>query len=180
MKLKELFTPDSPVVFDWVNFIQDELATHYSAYQLQIATNIPPESTDAKCEASPTEAGIGDSAVESKQHPCQIFLRSTSQFDDMEKFDLFESHKEFLQGKHECGICFQLVSGEDFCEPCHTCSQLFCRQCVTEYCQVELLMREGSMTMGKGFRGGSFSLQGYIYSLILRLIFPALCLLQAT
>ena len=72
----------------------------------------------------------------SDRHPCQIFLRSSSQIDDMEEFDQYEAHKEFLQNKHECGICFVEWLGEQFCEPCHSCKQVFCRQCILEYCRV--------------------------------------------
>ena len=72
----------------------------------------------------------------SDRHPCQIFLRSSSQIDDMEEFDRYEAHKEFLQSKHECGICFMEWPGEQFSEPCHSCKQIFCKQCILEYCQV--------------------------------------------
>lgn len=137
-KLRQQFTPDCPVVFDWVTYLQDELVKDYSENQLQTPIIPATDSTTAAVE------GTGS-------HPCPIFLRSTSQFDDMEEFDKYESHKEFLESKHTCGICFQELSGREFCEPCRTCAQLFCKPCLSEYCQVWCT----HPLLGDGFRVAS-------------------------
>ena len=121
-KLRELFTPCWPVVYDWINYISNDLLQYYC--QLQ------------------NGAGPGLEEMESEQtltrHPNQIFVRSLSELNDVEEHNRYEMYKEFLEEKHECGICFDLKFGNLFCNLCKDCvgPGLFCRDCVKEYCQV--------------------------------------------
>ncbi len=150
-KLEELFTPEYPVVFDWITYLQDEFILDYTALQRQASpapfeANIPPiRSSFPISSQTPTpnssgndikSKGLPREAVADDRHPCQMFLRSTSQLEDMEEYDQFEAHKEFLAETHVCEVCFLEVPGRAFCEPCASCRHLFCRECIREYCQV--------------------------------------------
>ena len=139
--LEQLFTPDCPVVFQCITYLQDELVRDYSCNQsqddLQPEFSVqPPDSVDACDHDSGIPHSNGPSSSLGIRHPCQIFLRSTSQLDDMEEYDWCEVHQEFLQSKHECGICVSELLGKEFCEPCHSCNQLFCKDCILGYCHV--------------------------------------------
>lgn len=149
--LQQLFTPDCPVVFQCITYLQDELIRDYSCTQSQNDNDLQPESKMGSIHIqTPDSVDVSDPGIPilehtysdgpssslGGRHPCQIFLRSTSQLDDMEEYDQYEIHQEFLQSKHECGICFTKQLGKEFCEPCHSCTQLFCKDCILEYCHV--------------------------------------------
>jgi E3 ubiquitin-protein ligase RNF14 len=77
----------------------------------------------------------------------KLFVRSLSEFNDVEEHDKFEEYKDFLSNRHECSICTDRKDGQYFCERCRECddgSGLFCKDCVTEYCQT--LLSEGRVT----------------------------------
>ena len=118
-------------------------STQGTAVKLQSSGQSSESSTSAGLSLEAASRELEDSddrflspSSASDRHPCQIFLRSSSQIDDMEEYDQYEAHKVFLQTKHECGICFMEWSGEQFSEPCQSCKQIFCKQCLLEYCQV--------------------------------------------
>ena len=196
-----MFSAECPVVFDWINYLQNEFLFEYMEKQKTqnqgereegevevgereegereeredgMKIKSLPNSVDSSNETStrPSDkqlpnCSVGDettiahspavthashcdsssTALRSTlpfppllspvtRHPCQVFLRSTSQFNDIEAFDQYECHREFLRNKHECCICFLLISGEQFCEPCPDCGQAFCTDCLLGYCQV--------------------------------------------
>ena len=183
--MQQMFTADCPVVFDWINYLQDEFLLEYAKQQqqqlsvemeiralssersslstatgtLRSSTNHQSSTTDQRrslaegeknsealtsSTASEVSSETRDTALslltpspsDPERHPCQIFLRSVSQFNDVEEFNGYECHREFLQTKHECGICFVMVSGEQFSEPCPECGVAFCTDCLLSYCQV--------------------------------------------
>lgn len=110
-RLHSLFTPGIPVVYNWMTYIDTDLISEYSQLQLE------------------TERG----------HPSnQLFVRSISEFNDVEEYNCYESHKQFLSEKHDCVICFETKFGDQFCDPCTSCISigLFCKGCVREHCQV--------------------------------------------
>lgn len=135
-KLQQLFTPDFPMVFECITYLQQEFVRDYNTYQNTIPHEDHPHrkpNTDEQPFDLDTKHSDGPPL---SNHSCQVFLRSTSLLDDMEEFDRYEDHKEFLKNKHECGICVSELLGEEFCEPCGTCKQLFCKNCILGYCQV--------------------------------------------
>lgn len=158
-KLKQCFTAESLVVFDWISWLRDDFLHEYrldqSSRRPTLDSNLtasapdcparrrplagPPLSAASSLEATSSEhageCGVDEGSV---RHPCQIFLRSSSQLNDLEEFDQFECHKEFLEREHECEICFVTSRGTEFCEPCAQCRQLFCKACMQEYCRVSV------------------------------------------
>ena len=117
--MHELFNPGWPVVYDWILYITNDLLKDYC--------NI--EGTDIDTQPVQT------------RHINQIFVRSISEFNDVEEHDQYENHKRFLTDKHECGICTELKYGEQFCDPCKECDGpgLYCKSCISEYCQVNAI-----------------------------------------
>lgn len=150
-KLRLLFAPDFPMVFECITYLQQEFVNDYSTYQSTIPhedhphqqPKQPPDSSNLHTEHS-------DWPPLSK-HSCQIFLRSTSLLVDMEEYDRYEDHKEFLKSKHECRICVSELLGEEFCEPCDSCKQLFCKNCILGYCQVGRFSRSAMIVQHKKF-----------------------------
>lgn len=109
-RLLQSFTPDYPIVYEWILFLQDELVGLYSQQQQQkMEQSQGPEGgnkdeTDgAKLESS------------KQQDPCRIFLRSSSLLNDVEEFDSYQKHREFQESEHECGICCLTLLGSAFC-----------------------------------------------------------------
>lgn len=199
-RMKQMFSVEYPVVFDWINYLQDEFLLEYVEKQktqgheereegergeredgrkvkigdfesempncldstIETGTRSSSDKQLLNCSVgnestvthNPTVTITSNSDISSTarqptlpspllllpatRHPCQVFLRSVSQFNDVEAFDQYECHREFLQTKHECSICFLLISGEHFCEPCPDCGQAFCTECLLGYCQVSL------------------------------------------
>lgn len=117
-KMKEQFTPGWPVVYDWITYIAGDLLKDYCSIQTSEVSQ-------------PINA----------RHVNQIFVRSISEFNDVEEHDQYENHKKFMTTKHECGICIEFKYGEQFCPPCKDCDGpgLFCKACLVEYCQVILM-----------------------------------------
>jgi hypothetical protein len=114
-KMKELFIPGLPTVYDWIMYISNDLIDDYCHIQHGRGTN--------------------EMMVPSNK----LFVRSLSEFNDVEEHDKFEEYKDFLSNRHECSICTDRKDGQYFCERCRECddgSGLFCKDCVTEYCQV--------------------------------------------
>lgn len=198
-RMKQMFSAECPIVFDWINYLQDEFLLEYIEQQKtqgereeegrgegergeeeggrkmkleHFGSESLPGSLDSSDETSthsssdtqlpncpagdestiahsrtvtsPTHCDNSSTALQpallsppsAARHPCQVLLCSTSQFNDVEAFDQYERHKEFLRTKHECSICFLLISGEQFSEPCPDCDQAFCSECLLGYCQV--------------------------------------------
>jgi E3 ubiquitin-protein ligase RNF14 len=163
-RMHQMFTPECPVIFDCINYLQNEFIAEYIKQQTQgqdttasgtsktfqsSSTNPSnsanskqsvaneqsfPESSATKFNATVSKASTHSQAPPD-QHAGQIFLRSISQFNDVEEYDRYECHREFLQSKHECTICFLLVDGERLSEPCLACGGAFCKQCLVTYCQ---------------------------------------------
>lgn len=156
-RMQQMFTAECLVVYDWINYLQNEFLSEYTERQHQQNSNVM-ASTDSVSSSSTgiasTSLACKPSAVNQEscaeanemareatdhvpqQHSSQIFLRSVSQFNDVEEFDRYECHREFLQSKHECAICFLMVAGEQFSEPCLACGEAFCKQCLISYCRV--------------------------------------------
>ena len=118
-KLRTRFVPGWPVVFDWMSYITDELVQDYC--NLQYGDEKPPH--------------------QSIENAPRMFLRSISQFNDVEEHDGYEQHKEFLSEKHECEICCESRAGTQFAERCRECkgTGLYCIPCITEYCKVNAI-----------------------------------------
>ena len=157
-KLQQCFIAENLVVFDWISWLQDDFVREYSVQQAMdwqthdrtalrpksptlpkvvVATpSSPPLSRECKVELDSVQTTAGIDEDRSGRHPCQIFLRSSSQLNDLEEFDRFECHKEFLECNHDCGVCFVAYPGTEFCYPCKVCQQLFCKGCMLQYCQV--------------------------------------------
>ena len=131
-RLLQSFTPDFPVVYEWIVFLQDELVNLYSQEQHQ--NTLKPSQDQGKTDGVDSDRAKADSST--TQHPCQIFLRSSSQLNDIEEFDRYQKHKEFQQSEHECGICCLTLLGSAVCQPCETCGLTYCRDCLNGYCQV--------------------------------------------
>ena len=130
-KLLQSFTPDYPIVYEWIMFLQDELVELYSQQQEQKMD-----------ESQGAEGDESDGAmVESSQqtHPCRIFLRSSSLLNDVEEFDSYQKHREFQESEHECAICCLTLAGSAVCRPCEMCGLLYCKDCLKGYCQVRQL-----------------------------------------
>ena len=111
-KLRLLFTPGWPTVYNWVTYINSDLLSEIEGGGAQ--------------EEHPT----------SSRH---LFLRSISEFNDVEEYDKYENHKQFLAEKHFCGVCFEEKYGSQFVEKCQECkdeSILFCENCVRGHCEV--------------------------------------------
>ena len=126
-RLLQNFTPDYPVVYEWILFLQDELVEMYSQQQKQKVN-----------EGQSSEERNKDGAkVEStQQDPCRIFLRSSSLLNDVEEFDSYQKHREFQESEYECGICCLTLLGSALCRPCEMCGLLYCKDCLKGYCQV--------------------------------------------
>ena len=116
-----MFTPGWPVVFEWISYISASLLDNY-------------------CQLLNDTRVLEKPHPQKESHPCQIFVRTISELNDVEQFDQFECHKEFLSTLHECSICLGEMRGEECIEPCEGCGQgagsVYCRPCVTEYCLV--------------------------------------------
>ena len=127
--MQGMFTADCPVVFDWINYLKNEFLSTYVEWKQSQEGD--------KGEREKNFQPPFPQQPPATKHPCQMFLRSTSQFNDIEAFNEFECHREFLRSEHECSICFLQVPGEQFSEPCSQCGQTFCSQCLLSYCQVK-------------------------------------------
>ena len=125
--LDAIFIPGYPVVFDWVNYISSNLINDYCDLLAKHNDQSLEESSPICNEPRPTEP-----------HPSQLLVRSISEFNDIEEYDHYETHREFLLSSHECSICFETKQGELFSDRCADCegSGLYCRECVSQYCQV--------------------------------------------
>ena len=123
-QLLHIFAQDCLVVYDWILYIQNDLIKEYSHFQTK--------STDVGEVLNPPEI----SSKETVRHPCQIFLRSSSQLNDMEEYDCYENHKDFQQSRHECVVCVRSFVGADMCPPCDACGLVCCKQCTVDYCKV--------------------------------------------
>ena len=134
--MRGMFTADCPVVFDWINYLKDEFLSEYVEWK-QSQEGEKGEREKNSLPPLPQQSPA-------TKHHCQVFLRSTSQFNDIEAFNEYECHREFLRSKHECSICFLQVPGEEFSEPCTQCGQAFCSQCLLSYCQVNGCVRDST------------------------------------
>ncbi len=132
-KLKGMFTPGCPIVFDWISYIGGSLLDDYC--QLLNDTQVL-EEPHPQQEPRPQQ----ELRPQQEPHPCQIFVRTISELNDVEHYNQLECHKEFLSTLHECSICLGEMRGEECIEPCEGCGQevgsVYCRSCVTEYCLV--------------------------------------------
>ena len=121
-KLRLLFTPGWPTVYNWVTYISSDLLS--------------------EIEGEGGGGGGGGGRGTQGEHPMSsrhLFVRSISEFNDVEEYDKFENHKQFLAEKHSCGVCFEEKYGDQFVEKCDECkdeSVLFCENCVREHCEV--------------------------------------------
>lgn len=68
--------------------------------------------------------------------PSVMFVRSASVMADMEEFDKYQKHKQFLEDSHLCDICAEERKGAAFPEASLLCGHLFCADCLSEYAQV--------------------------------------------
>lgn len=127
-KLLEFFTPEFPVVYEWVLFLQDELVELYSQQQ-----QLEQAQSQTKESATTNGAKVDSSNV---RDACRIFLRSSSLLNDVEEYDSYQKHREFQESEHECGICCLILTGTGLCGPCEMCGLLYCKDCLKGYCQV--------------------------------------------
>ena len=65
-----------------------------------------------------------------------MFVRSASVMADMDEFDKYQKHKNFLEDSHLCDICTEERKGSSFPEASLLCGHLFCADCLSEYAQV--------------------------------------------
>jgi len=121
-KLHEMFVPGCTVVYDWLCFLQDNLIELYAESQQKFTStmNQSPQSD----------------AMPAAKHPLQIFVRSSSIMTDVEEYNEFENHKEFLQGKHECTLCLCELPGSAFPEVKLDCRHIFCAECLSSHIKV--------------------------------------------
>ena len=129
-RLLQNFTPDYPVVYEWILFLQDELVELYSQEQKQKMNE------SQSSEGANKDESDGAKVESSQQDPCRIFLRSSSLLNDVEEFDSYQKHREFQESEHECGICCLMLMGSALCRPCEMCGLLYCKDCLKGYCQV--------------------------------------------
>lgn len=138
-KLKALFTPGWPVVFEWINYIATELVSDYCKIQnvFPSTDNIGTAATNSSAFLSQQQGpGLTNELV--TEGPHQLFLQSLSLCNDLVEHDQYEQHQLFLLESHECGICYERKQGVEFCDPCPGCEGggLFCKDCIAHYCQV--------------------------------------------
>ena len=121
-KLHEMFVPGHTVVYDWLCFLQDNLVELYAESQQTFVStmNQPPQ-----LDTTPAT-----------QHRLQIFVRSISIMTDVEEYNEFENHKEFLQSKHECSLCLCELPGSAFPEVKLDCKHIFCAECLSSHVKV--------------------------------------------
>ena len=116
-KLRLLFTPGWPVVYNWIAYISNDLIS----------------------ELEEEEGGGSGTKEEPPTSTGHLFVRSISEFNDVEEYDRYLNHKLFLTEKHSCSVCFEEKYGDQFvskCEECKDENALFCKNCVREHCQV--------------------------------------------
>ena len=137
-KLKALFTPGWPVVFEWTNYIATELVSDYCKVQINsLSTDIRTAATNSSApHTQQQKPSSADHLVTECSH--QLFIRSLSQCNDLMEHDQYEQHQLFLHESHECAICCERKQGAEFCEACQGCKGegLYCKDCVAHYCQV--------------------------------------------
>ena len=129
VKLHEMFVPGCTVVYDWVCFIQENLVEIYSASQQKSSPASLPE------KVNPVEDQPQGPDVMEK-HPLQIFVRSSSIMTDVEEYNDYENHTEFLQNKHNCPLCLCEQLGTEFPEMKLDCGHLFCTECILSHIKV--------------------------------------------
>lgn len=129
-RMLQNFTPDYPVVYEWILFLQDELVELYSQQQQKKRAEFQHSEGVNKDESD------GAKAESSQLDPCRIFLRSSSLLNDVEEFDSYQKHREFQESEYECGICCLTLMGSALCQPCKMCGLLYCKDCLKGYCQV--------------------------------------------
>ena len=117
-----MFVPGCTIVYDWLCFLQDNLVELYAESQQTFASTM---NQSSQSDVTP--------AV---QHPLQIFVRSSSIMTDVEEYNEFENHKEFLQGKHECTLCLCELPGSAFPEVKLDCRHIFCTECLSSHVKV--------------------------------------------
>lgn len=124
-KLHEMFVPGCTVVYDWVCFIQENLVEMYvSSQQKSLPSSSLPEGSPSEDQPPVTEKSL------------QIFVRSSSIMTDVEEYNEFENHNEFLQTKHDCPLCLCKYLGSEFPEMKLDCDHLFCTDCISSHIKV--------------------------------------------
>lgn len=115
-----LFMAGWPVVFDWVEYLKNEIVSDYC--QLLNDRN--------------STGSVEPLATPSSSPPNRMFLRSVSELNDLTEYDKYQLHLEFVIENHECMICYDTKLGSQFMEPCVQCTRTYCTDCMYHYCQV--------------------------------------------
>lgn len=122
--MTSLFSNGWPIVFDWVEYIKNELINDYC--QLLNSTKDDTHNCGLEEVATPPSSSGGNG----------LFLRSLSEYNDITEYDRYQEHLEFISDTHECLICFENKQGLQFIEKCNQCEGLYCKECMNHYCQV--------------------------------------------
>lgn len=130
--MSNLFNPGCEFVYEAVEYLRSEFLEFYVSLQSQHHTFL------LEGAERTTETPVGDDRDSS---PTVMFVRSASVMADMEEFDKYQKHKQFLDSSHLCDICAGEKKGLAFPEASLLCGHLFCTSCLAEYAQVSNLQQ---------------------------------------
>ena len=124
--ISKLFTPGCEFVYQAVEYIRSEFLELYLNLQSHQHTFLV------------GGTNVKELPVEDDRHsfPSVMFVRSASVMADMDEFDKYQKHKQFLEDSHLCDICTEQRKGLAFPEASLLCGHLFCAGCLSEYAQV--------------------------------------------